>query len=1395
MADGSVRIEAILEANGVKSGLDQIKASVAGLKGEASGATDKTDDLSKSTKDLGGQTKGATPNVSGLKDSLAKASTALTVAGATMTDMFTRPLVDMGRQSIETTNTFEDSMRQTAGALGDASRPMEGLRKLALDLGASTKFSANEAGAAMVELAKGGLTEAQIQGGALAAAMDLAAAGGLSLSDAANTTVQAMGAFNLSADDSARIANALSGAANASSADVSDLTMALSQCSAQASTVGWSIEDTTAALALFADAGVTGSDAGTSLKTMLQRLAAPTDKAADLIEELGINVRDSQGNFKPLEEVAGELRTAFEKLSPAERDAALMTIFGSDASRAASIIIGSTSDTVKKYTDATNDSSAASEMAAAQQSDLSRAMEEMGGAIETAQIALGQALAPAIMAVAKLIQRLADWFSNLPAPMQTVIAVLGVIVATLGPLLTLLGQGAAVLLLFGAAGAESAGGVGLLSTALSGLSLSTLGIAGAIVGIVAVIGLIAGAAMDAAERQENLSRATDGLAEATEAGAISLDSHAQAMEEEGEAAWTMSEAIDSAIEKQGQLAESIQATNDKANGNIALLNNAAGVIEQYANKSGLSVDEQHKLASALEIVNDQCGTEYELVDAANGVIADGTGTIQENTDAIFENIEAKKEQIKQEALLSELESLYQQQASNAADLAKAEAELAALQKEWDSGNLAVAASLGEATWRVSDLRQACEECDSAIESVSGQMENAASAAQTSAGSLQQYLTTNQYLNTALAQAKVDVDEFAGSLTAAGVSQENLSSLSESQLVRLVQAYDGSTQSIIDALGGMGEEGEAILNSLNENWKSGFSEASQSAIQSAAQAKNQTVNEFLAMATELGVAGDEAMQAYCAAIQAGDSPEVAAQKATETAEALKKPEEYSAAVAEDNAAAEATAGELDLATPASEAAGEVPPALDKGAEAAQQGATTMEGYAEGVTSSDVSGAVSQAATGAITASTESVTASAQQLGQTAMQGVVAGAQSVDVTTPLVEVMNGAFTALTESTAANSEALATSLTTSMTTALQTASTATTEAANAISTNVNACWQGLATQTATSFDGVGGSIQSAMTQAEASVSASTSAIANQGEQMRASLDSAWKGITSSASSNFSNVTRTVTQSMSQAANAAKNGANSCKNALKQGFSEAASSTKSTLSQMVGNIRSSFQTATQQASSAMSTMRSTVSSGWQAVVTQVRSSTQQVTQTIKSSWQNAQRDTETSYGAIKNTATNSLKSVAENAKSQADAAASAMERGTARMQSAWNSMHFGTKHIPLPHFSVSGTLSANPPSVPHFSVYWAKKGGIADSATLLGFGEAGREALMPLQGSYMRPFASAVADELGAFGMGPNVNVSVTIGEFVNSRKDSVGELVDRVEREIQRRVGSRNIARGYR
>ena len=401
----------------------------------------------------------------------------------------TGALTGVGAASTVMANNFNDAMSQAAGALDKPMSEMEYLRQLAIQTGQDTVFSATDAGNAITELAKGGLTEADIKAGALKTTMDLAASSGMDLGEAANVVVQAMGAFGLSANESAEAANALAGAAAASSTDVEPLTQALAQCSAGAKNAGWSIQETTAVLARFADAGIEGSDAGTSLKTMLQRLAAPTDSAATMIEQLGIQTRDSNGDLLGASEIAEELQNKLGGLDSASRDAALSTIFGSDAMRAATVMMDSGTEGIQKYINAANDQEAAQRLANSQMSDGSRAIEELKGSLETAAIQIGDTLAPIVQKVAELITALVNKFSALPEGVQQVIVVVGILVAALGPLLMVIGQISLGISAVAGALSKLSGNGGVATKLVGGIKTAVTGLLGMITAhpVIAVI--------------------------------------------------------------------------------------------------------------------------------------------------------------------------------------------------------------------------------------------------------------------------------------------------------------------------------------------------------------------------------------------------------------------------------------------------------------------------------------------------------------------------------------------------------------------------------------------------------------------------------------------------------------------------------------------------------------------------------------------------------------------------------------------------------------------------------------------------------------------------------------------------------------------------------------------
>ena len=295
----------------------------------------------------------------------------------------------IGGAAVKASTEFNKSMSGVSAVAGATAAEMSQLREAALQAGADTVFSASEAATAQGELAKAGVSVADILGGALAGSLGLAAAGQLDLGQAAEISAQALNIFGLAGDQTTRVADTLAAGANKSAADVAQLGDALRQGGLLAAQTGLTLEETTGVLSLFADNALIGSDAGTSLKTMLQRLAPSTGPAADAMRELGLDFFDAQGAFVGIEEVAAQLQDRLGGLSDEQRQTALTTIFGSDAVRGASILMEGGAAAVEEYTAAVTDQGAAARMAAEQLNNLAGDVEQFKGSVETSLIRIG----------------------------------------------------------------------------------------------------------------------------------------------------------------------------------------------------------------------------------------------------------------------------------------------------------------------------------------------------------------------------------------------------------------------------------------------------------------------------------------------------------------------------------------------------------------------------------------------------------------------------------------------------------------------------------------------------------------------------------------------------------------------------------------------------------------------------------------------------------------------------------------------------------------------------------------------------------------------------------------------------------------------------------------------
>jgi TP901 family phage tail tape measure protein len=312
--------------------------------------------------------------------------------------------------------SFDKQMSEVGAVAGATGGQLGDLRQAALDAGQATVFSASQAAQAESELAKAGVSTADILAGGLTGALNLASAGSLDLGTAAGIAANAMTTFGMKGSDVPHIADVLAAAANKSATDVSGLALALSQAGLVAAQSGISFEETAGTLAMFAQNGLKGSDAGTSLKTMLQALTGNSQQATDAMKQTGLSFYDSAGNFIGLDKAAQQLQDHLGSLSVQQQSTALKTIFGSDAVRSAYILMKEGATGVDGWTEAVNASGYAADLAAQKNNNLAGDLEQLKGSFETALIQQGSKATGVLRDIAQWANNAVNGLSSFEGP-------------------------------------------------------------------------------------------------------------------------------------------------------------------------------------------------------------------------------------------------------------------------------------------------------------------------------------------------------------------------------------------------------------------------------------------------------------------------------------------------------------------------------------------------------------------------------------------------------------------------------------------------------------------------------------------------------------------------------------------------------------------------------------------------------------------------------------------------------------------------------------------------------------------------------------------------------------------------------------------------------------------
>ena len=455
-----------------------------------------TSKFKSALKDASEQLKGFTDKSNSAGDRFQALGGSLKTIGSNMSKYVTLPLVGVGTASVATAATFEKSMSQVAATMGmtaeeinNGSESYKKLEQAALDMGATTQFSASEASEALNYLALAGYdVEKSIE--TLPTVLNLAASGGLELGYASDVMTDAMSALSLETSQAEVFVDQLAKTSQKSNTNVAQLGEAILTVGGTAKVLSGGTTELNTALGILADNGIKGAEGGTALRNIILALTPSTDKAVAAFKKLGVETYDANGNLRPINETFAEMEGKLKNLSQEERTRVLSDIFNKTDLKSVNALLansGERFDELSGYID--NASGAAADMADTMNNNLSGQLTLLKSGLEGAAISIGNALMPVIKVLVEWINNLVTWFNNLNPGIQTTITIFGLVVAAIGPVLLIVGQLCiaigGLITFFGAGGA----GAGILSAAIAAIT-GPVGIAIAVITALIAVGVL-----------------------------------------------------------------------------------------------------------------------------------------------------------------------------------------------------------------------------------------------------------------------------------------------------------------------------------------------------------------------------------------------------------------------------------------------------------------------------------------------------------------------------------------------------------------------------------------------------------------------------------------------------------------------------------------------------------------------------------------------------------------------------------------------------------------------------------------------------------------------------------------------------------------------------------------
>jgi TP901 family phage tail tape measure protein len=645
-------------------------------------------------------------------DAAKKTYAAAAAAGVAYSAAITAPIVSIGKESAAMYAEFDKNMSMTAALLEVPKASLEGLSATIDKVAQDSIFNIEEVQAAVMELAKGGFTAAEIEAGALTTAVNFAAAADINLADAAAFTANAMQVFGISTSDSAKIADIYTSVANKTTASADGLAQGVTNAGGAAAAAGYAFEDLVPVLGLLADRGYDGAESGTMLRRAILAMVSPTTEAQKAMEQYGIEFVNADGSMKDFAEIAQELQEGLGDLTEAERLTTLETIYGTYGLGAAVALYEEGASGLGEYNAMVNAQGIAQRQAASMMDSYGGRMEALSGSIDSMKNAIGKALMPVIAGLADAIAGLADWFTNLNPTVQKIIIAVAALAAGIGPLLIAIGAISLAIPVLAAAFTAMTGPVGLVIIAIAA-------VATAIGALVASFGEAAdpmeALTAESKEQAKEIAKLETALLEAELKYGEFSEEAARARAEVNEATIAfeanrqtlgdLQNAVDANAEAMDKMRQSYKDTMTEANLNYGVTLNLIDRYEELSSKVNLTAAEE----AELQYVTEQLANSG--IPGLSDAYDELSGTFSITADEMRRLTEAQYDQIRLTAYADLLTEAYKQQATAMINLAEAEENSKAAQDAYYERLAAIRAELDNGTISIWEANKAKDELD------------------------------------------------------------------------------------------------------------------------------------------------------------------------------------------------------------------------------------------------------------------------------------------------------------------------------------------------------------------------------------------------------------------------------------------------------------------------------------------------------------------------------------------------------------------------------------------------------------------------------------------------------------------------------------------------------------